>query len=716
MRKIITLLIASVIFSLSVQAKEGMWIPILLEKYNMEEMQQMGFKLTAEDIYSVNQACMKDAVIIFGRGCTGELISDQGLIITNHHCGFDAIQKHSSIENDYLTEGFWAKDRSQELTNDNLSVTFLKRIEDVTGQVLRGVTDDMEGRTDTIQKNIDALIKKATEGTHYKANIKPFFHGNQYFLSVNEVYNDIRLVGAPPSAIGKFGGDTDNWMWPRHTGDFSLFRIYADKDNNPAAYSKDNVPYKPLKHFPISLKGVKEGDFTMVFGYPGTTEEYAPSYHLKMITEKVNPELIDIRTKKLDIIKKYQIKDPAVRIQYASKAASISNSWKRWIGEIKGLDKLNAIDKKENFETHFQRWANENSKQYANLLNEYRASYQTYGDYRLAYSYITEAIFRNGMEAVQTSRNFYQLKNAYKKDTLDLEQIKRIKTDLEKKLTSFYKDYHQPIDKEMTVTILSMFKERIDPQFHPEIYTRINKKYKGNISKFVDHLFAKTIFADPQASLSFAKNFSAKDIKKLEKDPAYILYHSFYDAYKLKILDNYNALSAKIEELNRKYMAAQMKFQPDTTFYPDANFTLRVSYGKVKGYAPKDGVIFKNHTTLNGIIEKDNPNIYDYRVPQKLKDLYEKKDFGQYESQGTVPVCFVATNHTTGGNSGSPVVNANGELIGINFDRAWEGVMSDLMFNPEQCRNITLDIRYVLFLIDKFAGASYLIDEMTLVK
>ncbi len=716
MKNIFTLLIVSIIFSVSLQAKEGMWIPILLEKYNIEEMQKMGFKLTAEDIYSVNKACMKDAVVIFGGGCTGELISDEGLIITNHHCGYGAIQKHSTVEHDYLTDGFWAKNRSQELKNEDLSVTFLKRIEDVTSLVLKGINKDTKGKTDSIRKNINTIIKKTTKDNHLTANVKPFFHGNQYFLSVYEVYKDVRLVGAPPSAIGKFGGDTDNWMWPRHTGDFSLFRIYADKENKPSAYAKDNVPYKPLKHFPISLKGVKEGDFTMVFGYPGSTEQYVPSYHLKMITEKVNPQLIDIRTKKLDIIKKYQEQDAGVRIKYAAKAARISNSWKRWIGEIKGLDKLNALDKKELFEKDFQKWADSNATEYSNLLKDYRLIYETYGDYRLAYNYILEAVFRNGMETVQTAGYFKALKTAYSKDSLDIKQINILKKDLNKKLNNFYKDYHQPIDKEVTVAILKMYKDRVASKFHPDIYTYIDKKFKGNINKYVEVLFAKTQFSNKEKSLNFATNFSAKDIKRLDKDPAFKLFNSFLSTYRNKVSAPYNKQKAALSEINKQYMAAQMVFKSDKIFYPDANFTLRVSYGNVESYKPKDGVIFKNYTTLDGIIEKDNPDIYDYRVPEKLKELYNKKDFGQYEFDGSVPVCFIATNHTTGGNSGSPVVNANGELVGVNFDRAWEGVMSDLMFNPKQCRNITLDIRYVLFLIDKFAGASYLLDEMTLVK
>ncbi len=716
MKKNIILLFLSAFTILSLHAKEGMWIPILLEKYNIEEMQQMGFKLTAEDIYSVNQASMKDAIVIFGGGCTGELISDNGLLITNHHCGFGQIQKHSSVEHDYLTNGFWAKDKTEELPNDGLSVTFLKRMEDVTDRVLKGISEDTKGRADSIQKNIKAIIKKATDSTHYIANVKPFFGGNQYFLSVNEVFTDVRLVGAPPSAIGKFGGDTDNWMWPRHTGDFSLFRIYAGKNNKPAAYSEDNVPYKPLKHFPISLKEVEEGDFTMVFGYPGTTEQYAPSYHLKMITEQVNPALIDIRTQKLNIIKKYQNQDPAVRIQYASKAASISNSWKRWIGEISGLEKLDAINKKQKYESDFQAWADIQVPEYASLLGDYKKIYNTYGDYRLAYNYILEALIRNGMEAVSTAGKFKSLQLAYEKDTLDQEKIEGLKNELNKELNDFYKDYYQPIDKEVTLAILRIYKEKVTPEFLPDIYQFIDEKYKGDINKYVDALFTKTTFDDKNATLELAANFSARDIKKLRKDPAFILFNSFIDIMDNKIAKPYIELTKNIKMLDKKYMAAQMAYQPDAIFYPDANFTLRVSYGEVKGYEPRDGVIYENHTTLDGIMEKDNPDIYDYRVPEKLKALYAQKDFGPYEVNGTVPVCFVATNHTTGGNSGSPVVNANGELIGINFDRAWEGVMSDMMFNPEQCRNISLDMRYVLFLIDKFAGASYLLDEMTLVE
>ncbi len=719
MRKILTTMVLLAVFTVSALAKEGMWIPILLQKYNIEEMQEMGFRLTAEDIYSVNQACMKDAVVIFGGGCTGELISNEGLLITNHHCGFDAIQKHSSVEHDYLTDGFWAKSRDEELINPDLTVTFMKRMEDVTAKVMEGVSDSMNmaDKDDIIKKNIKNIIEEATKDNHYKALVKSFFHGNQYFLFVNEVYTDVRLVGAPPSAIGKFGGDTDNWMWPRHTGDFSLFRIYADKDNKPADYSADNVPYMPLKHFPISIKGVEEGDFTMVFGYPGTTEQYVPSAHLKMITQKINPELIDIRTQKLDIIKKYQAKDPAVRIQYASKAARISNSWKRWIGEIKGLDKLDAINKKEAFEAKFQSWAKEyNNGEYINLLAEYEDIYPDYTSYRLAYNCLSETVYRNGMETVRFVGYFKKLKEAYEADSLDLDKIKNIKANLVKKTNAFFKDYYAPIDKELTTSLLKAYQQKLPKKFWPSVYQEIEKRYKNDIEKFTATLFSKTLVTDKENVLDYIENFSAKNIKKLEKDPAYRTFESFYDVYANTIYATYRAFYNDVQELNRKYMTAQIAFRENEILYPDANFTLRVSYGQVKGYEPKDGTIFKHYTTLDGIIEKDNPDIYDYKVPARLKELYAQKDFGKYEYKGSVPVCFIATNHTTGGNSGSPVVNGNGELIGVNFDRAWEGVMSDLMFNPEQCRNISLDMRYVLFLIDKFAGAGYLLDEMTIVE
>ncbi|WP_462318819.1 S46 family peptidase [Marinilabilia sp.] len=721
MKKLLLVLI-SLHLAFASFAKEGMWIPLLLEKYNIEEMQEMGFRLTAEDIYSINQASMKDAVMIFGGGCTGELISDQGLIITNHHCGYSAIQSHSTVENDYLTNGFWAMSKEEELPNPGLSVTFLKYMEDVTDSVLVGIEESMtmKEREKVIDENISKIKERATKDNHYTATVKPFFHGNQYFLFVNEVYKDVRLVGAPPSAIGKFGGDTDNWMWPRHTGDFSVFRIYADENNEPAEFSEDNKPFKPKKHFPVSLKGIEEGDFTMVFGYPGSTDQYVPSYHLKMLTEKVYPELIDMRTHKLNIMDKYMEQDRGVRIKYAAKNARVSNSWKRWRGEIRGLDILNAQKKKKAYQEKFMQWVNKNSDRkadYGQLLNEYEDLYQDFGDAKLARDMLLEVIYRNGVEVAEVASMFRPLIRLFEKEEdPEEEKISQVKEEVEKEIKGFFKDYYQPIDKEITADILALYSNSVNSEFLPEIYSRINEKFDNDFQSYTDKLFRKTLFADEGSALALLEGFSERSIKKVRKDPAWQLHETFMDTYRDQLYPLYNSLRQKKDSLNRIYMKAQMEFESDKVFYPDANFTLRVGYGKVKGYEARDAVEYEYHTTIEGIMEKDNPDIYDYRVPEKLKELYREKDYGRYEVNGTVPVCFLATNHTTGGNSGSPVVNAEGHLIGVNFDRAWEGVMSDLMFNPDQCRNISLDIRYALFIIDKFAGARYLLDEMTIIE
>jgi hypothetical protein len=721
MRKLL-LVIISLHLAFASFAKEGMWIPLLLEKYNIEEMQEMGFKLTAEDIYSINQASMKDAVMIFNGGCTAELISDQGLIITNHHCGYSAIQSHSTVDNDYLTDGFWAMSKGEELPNPDMTVTFLKYMEDVTDSVLTGVKDTMtmKEREEIITENIRKIKDKATKDTHYTATVKPFFHGNQYFLFVNEVFKDVRLVGAPPSAIGKFGGDTDNWMWPRHTGDFSVFRIYADENNEPAQFSADNKPYQPAKHFPVSLKGIEEGDFTMVFGYPGSTDQYVPSYHLQMLTEKVYPGLIEIRTHKLNIMDRYMEQDRGVRIKYAAKNARISNSWKRWRGEIRGLDILDAQQKKMDYQSDFQEWVAEDADRearFGSLLNEYEELYSTLGDVHLGRDMLLEVIFRNGIEVANVASMFRRLVTVYEKEEEPkAEYIDKIKANLKEDLENFFKDYHQPIDKEITADILLLYKETVNNEYLPATYEEIASKHKGDFKAYADRLFNKTTFANEASALEFLEDFKARSVKKLKKDPAWALYENFMDVYGDQLYPLYKSLNQKNDSLNQLYMKAQMEFESEKVFYPDANFTLRVGYGKVKGYEARDAVQYLYQTTLEGIMEKDNPDIYDYRVPEKLKELYRNKDYGRYEDNGTVPVCFLATNHTTGGNSGSPVVNAEGHLIGVNFDRAWEGVMSDLMFNPEQCRNISIDIRYALFIIDKFAGAGYLLDEMTIVE
>jgi hypothetical protein len=700
-------------------AEEGMWIPILLEKYTIEQMHELGFKLSPEDIYSVNKACLKDAVVLFGNGCTGSFISDKGLLITNHHCGYKAIQSHSTITHNYLKDGFWAKKPNDELSNPGLTITILKKMEDVTNEILKGVTDSIseKEREKIISLNTQQIINQTTKNTHYSAQIKPFFQENQYFLFLNEVFTDVRLVGTPPSEIGKFGGDTDNWIWPRHTGDFSLFRVYASKENKPNSHNKDNIPYKPIVHFPISLKGYYENDFTMILGFPGSTKQYVPSYHIKMITEKINPTLIDIRTKKLEIIKKNQKENPKIRIQYAVKYAHISNSWKKWKGEIKGLQKNNAIEKKEEYENLFRNWIKQNNiKKYDQLLNNYQSLYKSYSQIEYTKKHFNEVLFTNGMEMVNASSNLLLLNQLFDNDTIDEKRIKYVKAFIKNRFRKFYKDFHQPLDKEITHMLMYAYRSNISDNYIPNVYHLIDRNYKGNLNIYINQLFKKSLAADSSRLYHFIDEYSEKKSKKLDNDPALSLFKSFYSVYKNKVYPLHKILTTQLDSLHRIYMAAQIKHKPDTPLYPDANLTFRIAYGQIKKYDPFDGVTYKYNTSIDGIIEKDNPLIYDYKVPEKLKNLYNLKDFGNYEANGSVPVCFIATNHTTGGNSGSPVLNANGELIGVNFDRVWEGVMSDLMYTPNACRNISLDIRYALFIIDKYAEAKYLLDEMTIIQ
>ena len=716
---IISLLL--VMFSSTLRADEGMWIPLLLEKFNIQIMQEKGFKLSAEDIYSVNKACMKDGVLSFGGGCTGEVISENGLLITNYHCGYSQIQSHSSLEHDYLTNGFWAMSQKEELPCPGLYVTFLKRMEDVTDKVLEGVRDDMSEaeRTEVVNKNSQALCDKAVEGTHYTASVRPYYMGNQYFLLVYETFDDVRFVGAPPSAIGKFGGETDNWIWPRHTGDFSLFRIYANKNNEPAEYSSENVPYKPLYHFTISLKGVEEGDFTMVFGYPGTTNEYVPSYHIDMVKNYVNPKLIEIRTEKLNIMEAAMDADPLTRIQYSAKKSSVANAWKKWQGEILGLSKMNTIEKKQEYEKRLTSWINADSNRkakYGSILDQYKSLYDQWKEYYLLYNYTNDSFFSNGAEAVGFARNIRSLVNLYNDKNTSADDISKAKDNLLTSAGSFFKNYNVDVDKQLFVAVMNLYMKNVDKKWHTPEYTKFMVSCKGDARSVVDEIYNKSVFTNQEKYVDFVKNFSKKSIKKLKKDPLYTLAISLVNFMNDQVVVNYNSIQQQIQQLNRSYMKAQMEFEPNKVFYPDANSTLRVAYGSVQGYDSEDAIYFKHYSTLKGVIEKDNPEIYDYDVPDKLRELYEKRDFGKYTQNGEVPICFIANNHTTGGNSGSPVINADGHLIGINFDRAWEGVASDMSYNPTQSRNISLDIRFALFIIDKFAGASYLLDEMTLVE
>jgi len=702
------------------RADEGMWIPLLLEQMNEKEMQEMGFKLTAEDIYSINHSSMKDGIVIFGGGCTGEIVSDQGLLLTNHHCGYGRIQSHSTLEQDYLTDGFWAMSKDEELPNPGLTVTFLVSMEDVTEKMLEDVGDDMTEvkRKETLKKNAEELEKAAVEGTHYKARVKPFYNGNQFYIFITEVYEDVRLVGAPPSNIGKFGGDTDNWMWPRHTGDFSVFRIYADSNNQPAKYSENNVPFKPKYHFPVNIQGVEEDDFTFVFGYPGSTQEYIPACRVEHISEVTNPLRIDLRGKRLDIINKYINNDDLVRIQYSAKAAGIANGWKKWIGENKGIKRTGIIDRKKHDEGAFEAWVHisgDTDNPYYGVIDAFNELYENISPLDKELTLLSESAF--GIEILRFARRFQGLVKYSKDKELTEEGLEKEIAMLRRSATSYFKNYHMPLDKETFIAMISAYQSLANPDYMPEALDVLYSKFDGDVNLFADYVFDNSIFISEESVNAFLDKYKPKKYKKILNDPAYQLATGFADMYNKEIRPQLSGFYVENDSLQRLYMKGQMLFRPQDRYYPDANFTLRVTYGKVKGFDPSDAVTYKHYTTLEGIMEKEDPAIYDYVVEDKLKELYKSKDYGRYaDKDGSMHVCFTATNHTSGGNSGSPLLNDNGELLGINFDRCWEGTMSDIVYDPEMCRNISIDIRYCLFIIDKFAGAGHLVDEMTLVE
>lgn len=699
MKKIVLLILA--LFCLKgvpALADEGMWVPALIQS-RIKDMKAKGFKLTAEDIYSINRSSLKDAVLLFGSGCTGEVISDEGLFLTNHHCGYYFIGSHSSVEHDYLTNGFWAMNRSEELPNPGLTVSFLIRMEDVTDRALKGVGDKMPQaeRDSMVKANAADVIAKATAGTHYEAAVEPFYYGNQYFLFVYEKFRDVRLVAAPPSAIGKFGGDTDNWMWPRHTGDFSMFRIYADKNNNPADYSKDNVPYRPRRSFTISTAGLKEGDFTMVYGNPGRTMQYVVSDAIDYAVNRGNPAKIKMRTMRLEIMNAEQAKDPATRIAYAAKNARVSNQWKKWQGESKGLARLGTLDKKRAFEAQFTAWAADKPL-YRDVLPKLRALYAELAPYAFARDYYQEAY--QAIEMTQFAQN--AAKGIFKPDA-------------EKAGDGFFKNYSQTIDRLSTQAVLGEYVKNVPAEWTPAYFLEAVQK-AGGVDRYVDELFEQSNFSTIEKYKALASADSATKAAALQNDPALLLAEAFNTFYNTKVDGTYKRLNTEINTLYRLYMKGLMEMQPDRTFFPDANLTLRVAYGTVEGYSPVDAVYYEPFSTIDGIMEKDNPDIYDYNIPQRLRDLYRTKEYGRWNVDGSVPVCFLATNHTTGGNSGSPVLNGRGQLVGINFDRTWESTMSDYEFDVVKCRNIIVDIRYVLFVIDRIGNAGYLLDEMRFAK
>ena len=705
MKKILTITILAVVSCLSVRADEGMWLPSLIAQ-RISDMQEKGFKLDAEDIYSINQASLKDAVVLFGRGCTGELISAEGLLLTNHHCGYAQIQTHSSVEHDYLKDGFWAMSREEELPNPGLSVSFLDRMEDVTERVLDGYTSDMteDQRVAIVKKNSEAILAEVSAlGNGIRGAVEALYYGNQYFLFVYRQYDDVRLVGGPPSSIGKFGGDTDNWVWPRHTGDFSMFRIYADKNNKPAAYSADNVPYKPVKHLKVSLAGVENGDYTMIMGFPGSTQRYMTSYEIDEMLNVTNPQRIYIRGERQAILKEDMQASDKIRIQYASKYASSSNYWKNSIGMSRGVLKLNVKGKKKAQENAFQQWANYNTlpeEGYIDALQKIREAVEEREEATATSQYLSEAFLR-AVEFVMPAMRYGNMKQ--------MNDVERAKA----QAAAFFKDYSPSTDRKVAKRMLTIVRENMKtlPSFYAE---EIDAKFGGDINAYVDYLFDNSIFVDEAKTMAMIENF---DAEKVAADPAMPMVKSVYEMYS-KASKSTRTSSEKYAEGHRKYIAGLMMQHPDKMWYSDANFTLRLTYGNVGAYDPKDGVTYKYYTTLKGVMEKEDPsNPMEFTVPERLKELYAQKDFGRYaDKNGELRVGFISNNDITGGNSGSPVLNARGELIGLAFDGNWEAMSGDIAFEPELQRTISVDIRYVLFVVDKFAGAGHLVDEMTIVK
>jgi hypothetical protein len=699
------------LFVVQLQAQQGgMWIPSLLQGMNEKEMKNLGMKMTAADIYSVNKSSLKDAVPHFNGGCTSEVISPKGLLLTNHHCGFDAIQNHSSVDHDYLTNGFWAYKMDEELPNEDMVVTFIVKIEDVTTKVLEGtasLTSEAE-KQKKIQDNITALSASLPKESWQENKIRTFYEGNQYMLFLTETFKDIRLVGAPPSAIGKFGSDTDNWVWPRHTGDFSLFRIYADKNNRPASYSKDNVPYTPKHFLPVSLDGVKEDDFTLVFGYPGKTNEYLPAVAIAQIVNELNPAKIEIRDRALKVADGFMRKDNAIKIQYASKYASIANYWKKWIGETQGLKKSDAVAIKRKQEIAFQEKVVKAGKQseYGNLLSDFEKNYNEIAPYALARDYFSEVALRN-TELLSVGYKLYQLEQVY--NSKGEQAFTDRKNNLVTGLADFYKDFNPNVDKKVFEQLIDLYATKAPKEYLPSNLSSINAadlatEIYGQ-SKMVDYNGLKTLLSGDSKTV----------LANLNADKGFILIKNMADKFLKDVAPKYEEINLRITALQRTYMKAQLELNKDARIFPDANSTLRVTYGKVKGYAPKDATLYTPVTYLDGAMEKYIPGDYEFDIPAKLIDLYKKKDYGQYGENGKMPVCFIGTNHTTGGNSGSPAIDANGNLIGLNFDRVWEGTMSDIYYDPSICRNVMVDIRYVLFIIDKYAGANNLIEELKLV-
>jgi len=688
----------------------GMWIPSLLEGEREKEMQKLGMKISASDIYNHNKSSIKDAIVHFGGGCTSEMISPNGLLLTNHHCGYGEIQSHSTVENDYLEDGFWAMSLEEELPNPGLTATFIVKIDDVTTTILNGVTSSMseEEKSKKIETNISALSNSYSRENHHNIMIRSFFEGNQYVLFVTEVYKDVRLVGAPPSSIGKFGSDTDNWVWPRHTGDFALFRIYADKDNKPAEYSKDNVPYKPKHFLPISLSGIEEDDFTMVFGFPGRTMEYLPSFAVEQTINNINPARIEIRDNSLKVMDEYMRADREIKIQYASKFARIANSWKKWIGEKQGLEKSGALQIKRDFEKEFTARVNKEGKQnqYGSLLSDFEKDYKAVEKYAVSYEVFVETFLRN-VELLTTAYRLHQLEQVY--NLRGEQSFTDRKNTTITSLEGFYKDFNATVDEKVFEKVVAYYVQNTPEEHLPEGFKSLD------IPAITKDIYANSKITSYQGVQELLSGNAEEIIQKLNNDKGYAFVKQAAEDFLTNVNPHYGEINTRINTTQRVYMKAILELFPDARIFPDANSTMRITYGKVGGYAPKDAVYYEPVTYLDGVMEKYIPGDYEFDVPQKLIDLHNKKDYGVYGKDGKMPVNFIARNHTTGGNSGSPALDAHGNLIGLNFDRVWEGTMSDIHYDPEICRNIMVDARYILFIVDKYAGAKHLIDEMKIV-
>jgi hypothetical protein len=716
MKRMLSFLAAVTIFACAhLYADEGMWLLTLINELNIKKMQEMGCKLSADDIYSINKSSLKDAVVIFGRGCTAEIVSSQGLILTNHHCGYDAIQYHSTVEHDYLSQGFWAKNKEQELAVPDLTVTFLVRVEDVTDKIIPLLNDKMkESERDTAINQISRRLQSdAVAGTHYEAKVEEYYGGNNFYLLVYEKYTDVRLVGAPPSSIGKFGGDTDNWMWPRHTGDFSVFRVYSGPDGKPAPYSINNIPLKPKRYLPVSLKGVEKDDFTMILGYPGHTDRYMTSYGVKELLDQENPDRVKIRGARQEILTKDMNSDPVLRIKYSEKYSTSSNYWKYSIGQNKGLIALDIKNKKLVQEESFSKWVNSDADRktkYGRALPLIKDAIESRKYYQQAMQYMSEALLESTEVTILPLASF-ELYGTLKTQPDSVQKIKTMIDDFRKKARKFFKDYNVSTDKKVASAMFKLYFDNVNEGLRPAFLSIINgKKYKGNYEKYVDQLYKKTMFDD---SVKLMKFLEKPELKTLEKDPGFGLAISIAQTY-WSMMDIVKDIENDLQRGTRLYIAGTMEMEKNKVFYPDANFTMRLTYGKVGDYDPRDAVHYKYFTTLKGIIEKEDTSSLEFKIPAKLKDFYHTKDYGPYGKNDTLRVCFTTNNDITGGNSGSPVMNAKGELVGLAFDGNWEAMSGDIIYEPVLQKTICVDIRYVLFVMDKFAGAKYLVDEMTI--